>query len=47
MTAAEPLAAELANWRDTIRRFLADEMEPHYEKWEKAGIVPRERTCRS
>ncbi|NKF22445.1 acyl-CoA dehydrogenase family protein [Solimonas marina] len=42
MTAAEPLAAELSDWRDTIRRFLTDEVEPHYERWEKDGIVPRE-----
>ncbi|WP_020648467.1 acyl-CoA dehydrogenase family protein [Solimonas variicoloris] len=41
MTAAEPLAAELSDWRDTVRRFLADEVEPHYEKWEKDGIVPK------
>ncbi|NGY06855.1 acyl-CoA dehydrogenase family protein [Solimonas terrae] len=47
MTAAEPqrneaLDSELTAWRDTVRRFLADEVEPHYEQWEKAGIVPRE-----
>ncbi|MGH8444967.1 MAG: acyl-CoA dehydrogenase family protein, partial [Solimonas sp.] len=41
MTAAEPLAAEIADWRDTVRRFLADEVEPHYEQWEKDGIVPK------
>ncbi|WP_028007880.1 acyl-CoA dehydrogenase family protein [Solimonas flava] len=41
MTAAEPLAAELSDWRDTVRRFLADEVEPHYEQWEKDGIVPK------
>ncbi|WP_028079349.1 acyl-CoA dehydrogenase family protein [Solimonas soli] len=42
MTAAQPIEAELTAWRDTVRRFLADEVAPHYEKWEKAGILPRE-----
>lgn len=31
---------ELELFRDTVRRFLAAEVEPHYEKWEKAGILP-------
>ena len=35
-------AAELELFRDNVRRFLAAKVEPHYEKWEKAGIVPRE-----
>ncbi|WP_248679799.1 acyl-CoA dehydrogenase family protein [Sinimarinibacterium sp. CAU 1509] len=35
------MAAELADWRDTILRFLADEVEPHYEQWERDGIVPK------
>ena len=42
MAFADTNSAELASWRDTVIRFLADEVEPHYEKWEKAGIVPRE-----
>ena len=42
MAFADSNSAELASWRDTVLRFLADEVEPHYEKWEKAGIVPRE-----
>jgi alkylation response protein AidB-like acyl-CoA dehydrogenase len=33
--------AELNLFRDNVRRFLADNVEPHYEKWEKAGIMPR------
>ncbi|TJY56620.1 acyl-CoA dehydrogenase [Sinimarinibacterium sp. CAU 1509] len=46
MTAADhpmsdSMAAELADWRDTILRFLADEVEPHYEQWERDGIVPK------
>ncbi|MDP6589227.1 MAG: acyl-CoA dehydrogenase family protein [Alphaproteobacteria bacterium] len=28
--------------RDSVRRFIAAEIEPHYEAWEEAGIVPRE-----
>ena len=45
MNAAEPaadsLSAELTAWRDTVRRFFADEVEPHYERWEKEGLVPK------
>ena len=26
---------------DNLRRFLAEEVAPHYEGWEKAGIWPR------
>ncbi len=33
---------ELDIFRDTVRRFLADEVEPHYERWEKAHIFPKE-----
>ncbi|MHB1699605.1 MAG: acyl-CoA dehydrogenase family protein [Acidobacteriaceae bacterium] len=28
--------------RDAFRRFLAKEVQPHYEKWERAGIIPHE-----
>ena len=28
--------------RDSVQRFIAAEIEPHYEAWEEAGIVPRE-----
>ena len=34
--------AELALFRDTVVRFLKDHVEPHYEKWEKDGILPKE-----
>jgi acyl-CoA dehydrogenase len=34
--------SELTAWRDTICRFLADEVEPHYAEWERGGIFPRE-----
>ncbi|NGY06854.1 acyl-CoA dehydrogenase family protein [Solimonas terrae] len=33
---------ELELFRDTVKRFLADNVEPHYEKWEKAGIFPKD-----
>ncbi|MCK8678018.1 acyl-CoA dehydrogenase family protein [Streptomyces lichenis] len=29
-------------FRETVRTFLAKEVAPHYESWEKDGIVPRE-----
>jgi len=28
-------------FRDNLKRFLADEVAPHYDEWEKAGIWPR------
>ena len=30
------------SYRESFRRFLADEALPHYGDWERAGIVPRE-----
>ena len=33
---------EHSMFRETVRRFIAKEITPHYEAWEKAGIVPRE-----
>ncbi len=30
------------DFRESFRRFLANEVVPHYEQWEKDGIVPRE-----
>lgn len=29
-------------FRDAFRRFLAEEVEPFHDEWEKAGIVPRD-----
>jgi acyl-CoA dehydrogenase len=29
-------------FRDTVKRFIAAEMLPHYAEWEEAGIAPRE-----
>ncbi|HEY0915099.1 MAG TPA: acyl-CoA dehydrogenase family protein [Solimonas sp.] len=35
------MSNELELFRDNVRRFFADEVEPHYEKWEKDGILPK------
>ena len=34
--------ADLELFRDNFRRFMADQIAPHYEHWEKTGIMPRE-----
>lgn len=34
--------SELELFRDNVRRFFAENVEPHYEQWEKNGIVPKE-----
>jgi acyl-CoA dehydrogenase len=34
--------SELELFRDNVKRYFADNVEPHYEKWEKAGRVPPE-----
>lgn len=47
MNQASPLSvssaedSELELFRDTVRRFFAKEVEPHYTQWEAKGIVPR------
>ncbi|HUR41081.1 MAG TPA: acyl-CoA dehydrogenase family protein [Verrucomicrobiae bacterium] len=33
-------ASELQLFRDNVRRFFADNVEPAYEKWEHGGIIP-------
>jgi acyl-CoA dehydrogenase len=33
---------ELELFRDNVIRFLSDEVEPHYEQWERSGIYPKE-----
>lgn len=33
---------ELSIVRDSVQKFIASEIEPYYEAWEEAGIVPRE-----
>ncbi len=34
--------AEHRDYRETVRAFLAAEVAPHHEQWEREGIVPRE-----
>ena len=34
--------SELELFRDNVQRFLKENVEPHYEKWEKEGIFPKE-----
>ena len=34
--------AELELFRDTVVRFLREEVAPHYEDWERAGRIPPE-----
>ena len=33
---------EHADYRESVRRFIAEEVLPHHERWEHDGIVPRE-----
>ena len=33
--------ADLELFRDNFRRFLAEQVAPHYEQWEREGIMPR------
>ena len=30
------------DFRESVRRFIADEIAPDFEKWEEEGKVPRE-----
>ncbi len=34
--------SEHEDFRDSVRRFIADEVSPHHAEWERAQIVPRE-----
>lgn len=36
------MSEELNLFRDNVRRFIASEIEPNYEQWERNEIVPRE-----
>ena len=36
------MTEELSIVRDSVQKFIAAEIEPHYEAWEQQGIVPRE-----
>ncbi len=33
--------ADLELFRDNFRRYLAENIKPHYEQWEKEGLMPR------
>jgi alkylation response protein AidB-like acyl-CoA dehydrogenase len=33
---------EHADFRESVRRFVAEEITPHHAEWEREGIVPRE-----
>jgi acyl-CoA dehydrogenase len=33
---------EHEGFRDLVARFVADEVVPHHEQWERDGMVPRE-----
>jgi alkylation response protein AidB-like acyl-CoA dehydrogenase len=33
---------EHVDYRESVRRFVAEEIAPHHEQWESDGIVPRE-----
>jgi len=35
-------ASELQLFRDNVTRFLKEHAEPHYDQWEKAGIIPQD-----
>jgi acyl-CoA dehydrogenase len=41
-TTAPLASAEHEAFRDTVRRFIAEEITPHHDAWERAGQVPRE-----
>jgi alkylation response protein AidB-like acyl-CoA dehydrogenase len=34
--------SEHSDFRESVRRFFAEEVVPHHDAWERAGIVPRE-----
>ncbi|NKF22450.1 acyl-CoA dehydrogenase family protein [Solimonas marina] len=36
------MSNELELFRDNVVRFFADNVEPHYEQWEKDGMFPKE-----
>ncbi len=35
-------SSEVALFRDNVKRFIHEEILPHYEQWERDGIYPRE-----
>lgn len=38
----EIFASEHIDFRETVRRFFAEEVKPNFEQWESDGIIPRE-----
>ena len=34
--------SEHADYRESVRRFIAEEITPHHLEWEREGVVPRE-----
>lgn len=36
------MSSELELFRDNVRRFLSEQIAPHYDQWERDGILPRE-----
>jgi len=38
----EIFEADHKDFRESVRRFIADEISPNFEKWEEEGVVPRE-----
>lgn len=38
---AGPFTSDHEMFRDTVRRWVAKEISPHHDQWEKDGIVPR------
>jgi alkylation response protein AidB-like acyl-CoA dehydrogenase len=39
--------SEHTDYRESVRRFIAEEITPHHERWEREGIVPRELFARA
>lgn len=37
----DEITSELRMFRDAFRRFVAEEVTPHYEEWEQEGVVSR------
>jgi acyl-CoA dehydrogenase len=36
------LNSELSDYQQLLKKWINDEISPHYEQWEKDGIIPRE-----
>ena len=42
MIARKLFSSDHDMFRDTVRRFIENEITPYHDEWEKAGTVPRE-----